>query len=109
MRPTCRRCPTAASGTSRPTWCRCAISWPKFSDGRHRTLRTALPPMRKSCLSCKNRISLLRQKVEQKLLIIYTGGTIGMVKDPDTNTLKPFRSEEHTSELQSRPHLVCRL
>src|SRR6202043_3330882 len=22
---------------------------------------------------------------------------------------KPFRSEEHTSELQSRPHLVCRL
>src|SRR3989442_7730244 len=21
----------------------------------------------------------------------------------------PFRSEEHTSELQSRPHLVCRL
>src|SRR5690554_2469281 len=23
--------------------------------------------------------------------------------------LKSFRSEEHTSELQSRPHLVCRL
>src|SRR5690554_7581696 len=23
--------------------------------------------------------------------------------------LKPKRSEEHTSELQSRPHLVCRL
>src|SRR5690554_7754688 len=23
--------------------------------------------------------------------------------------LTPFRSEEHTSELQSRPHLVCRL
>src|SRR5690554_7166072 len=23
--------------------------------------------------------------------------------------LKPNRSEEHTSELQSRPHLVCRL
>src|SRR3989442_14117930 len=22
---------------------------------------------------------------------------------------RPFRSEEHTSELQSRPHLVCRL
>src|SRR3989442_6333684 len=22
---------------------------------------------------------------------------------------EPFRSEEHTSELQSRPHLVCRL
>src|SRR5690554_7491794 len=24
-------------------------------------------------------------------------------------SLKIFRSEEHTSELQSRPHLVCRL
>src|SRR3989442_3464476 len=23
--------------------------------------------------------------------------------------LDPYRSEEHTSELQSRPHLVCRL
>src|SRR5690554_7421037 len=23
--------------------------------------------------------------------------------------MPPFRSEEHTSELQSRPHLVCRL
>src|SRR5690554_7306955 len=23
--------------------------------------------------------------------------------------VRPFRSEEHTSELQSRPHLVCRL
>src|SRR3989442_9013812 len=23
--------------------------------------------------------------------------------------LRPLRSEEHTSELQSRPHLVCRL
>src|SRR5690554_7783323 len=25
------------------------------------------------------------------------------------NNVTPFRSEEHTSELQSRPHLVCRL
>src|SRR3989442_5738652 len=30
----------------------------------------------------------------------------------DVDTIEPFavfRSEEHTSELQSRPHLVCRL
>src|SRR5436305_3048647 len=27
---------------------------------------------------------------------------------PSTGTVR-FRSEEHTSELQSRPHLVCRL
>src|SRR5436305_5251166 len=26
-----------------------------------------------------------------------------------TNFFLPLRSEEHTSELQSRPHLVCRL
>src|SRR5690554_7376848 len=25
------------------------------------------------------------------------------------DTIQTFRSEEHTSELQSRPHLVCRL
>src|SRR3989442_7424471 len=28
---------------------------------------------------------------------------------PAAQTPKPARSEEHTSELQSRPHLVCRL
>lgn len=28
--------------------------------------------------------------MEQKLLIIYTGGTIGMVKDPETNYLRAF-------------------
>src|SRR5690554_7678919 len=27
----------------------------------------------------------------------------------DVNKFKILRSEEHTSELQSRPHLVCRL
>src|SRR3989442_6001439 len=29
-----------------------------------------------------------------------------MLHSPD---VRPIRSEEHTSELQSRPHLVCRL
>src|SRR5690554_8078671 len=28
---------------------------------------------------------------------------------PHVPSLPPSRSEEHTSELQSRPHLVCRL
>src|SRR3989442_2941005 len=32
----------------------------------------------------------------------------GTTSDPES-WLKPGRSEEHTSELQSRPHLVCRL
>src|SRR5215813_14555266 len=29
--------------------------------------------------------------------------------DPDRHGRRALRSEEHTSELQSRPHLVCRL
>src|SRR5690554_7447763 len=32
-----------------------------------------------------------------------------MMPDDSTPFIDPFRSEEHTSELQSRPHLVCRL
>src|SRR5699024_8855349 len=88
-----------------------------------------------------------------RILIIYTGGTVGMVYDKRLQTLRPFeftelqdripemyklgyhyfvhsfktpidssdmnpdiwikiveiRSEEHTSELQSRFDLVCRL
>src|SRR3989442_9277482 len=29
--------------------------------------------------------------------------------EPPRQQVEPSRSEEHTSELQSRPHLVCRL
>src|SRR2546422_2121176 len=43
------------------------------------------------------------------------GGRSGLVQadgievDPDPGALQALRSEEHTSELQSRLHLVCRL
>src|SRR5690554_7672686 len=46
---------------------------------------------------------------------VDTTGVVGLLKYSDLLTeLKAFdavdgRSEEHTSELQSRPHLVCRL
>src|SRR5436305_1099751 len=33
----------------------------------------------------------------------------GTAKDRGASSNGPARSEEHTSELQSRPHLVCRL
>src|SRR2546422_7724899 len=36
---------------------------------------------------------------------LYMGPPLGHVRDPQKQT----RSEEHTSELQSRLHLVCRL
>src|SRR5690554_379118 len=35
--------------------------------------------------------------------------SIGRTSRRFTFMTKPIRSEEHTSELQSRPHLVCRL
>ncbi|TAJ12994.1 type I asparaginase [Marinilabiliaceae bacterium JC017] len=41
--------------------------------------------------------------MERKILIIYTGGTIGMVNDPETNSLIPFDFENvsnHVPELR---------
>ena len=34
-----------------------------------------------------------------KILIIYTGGTIGMIVDPKTNTLKPFDFNHFSSQI----------
>src|SRR5690625_6251606 len=39
----------------------------------------------------------------------HTGIGIGPLKVEDRNLQRSARSEEHTSELQSRGHLVCRL
>ncbi len=36
---------------------------------------------------------IFRSPVEKRILIIYTGGTIGMVVDPETNALVPFDFE----------------
>src|SRR5690554_2704475 len=54
---------------------------------------------------------LLKLSVENQ--VISTGGS-AVYSDAAMRHLKAngtvvFRSEEHTSELQSRPHLVCRL
>src|SRR5690554_6965073 len=41
---------------------------------------------------------------------LYKGGQYGFISGHATNSsIIATRSEEHTSELQSRPHLVCRL
>src|SRR5690625_6840250 len=54
---------------------------------------TMTPPMR----------TALRRAAEEQVVVIATGRSIGA-------TLPIVeRSEEHTSELQSRGHLVCRL
>src|SRR5690554_3013105 len=46
-----------------------------------------------------------------KLLFARAGHTISPIsgKEVKRHTVTDVRSEEHTSELQSRPHLVCRL
>src|SRR5436305_2449041 len=41
--------------------------------------------------------------------IIIAVAAIAIVAIPLSETAQLRRSEEHTSELQSRPHLVCRL
>src|SRR5690554_7619301 len=46
--------------------------------------------------------------INPKLKYTTNENTLKMI-DQGPKTLSVFRSEEHTSELQSRPHLVCRL
>src|SRR5690554_7157273 len=40
---------------------------------------------------------------------LYSVSRTYSLRPEDVITANPGRSEEHTSELQSRPHLVCRL
>src|SRR3989442_15947955 len=40
---------------------------------------------------------------------LATGYTFSLYNYPRGDQNQQYRSEEHTSELQSRPHLVCRL
>src|SRR3989442_3931388 len=59
--------------------------------------------------------------ISQLGVVITRGGEIVLCRDIDSDRVpvlgdearriegRPVRSEEHTSELQSRPHLVCRL
>src|SRR5690554_7650670 len=55
-------------------------------------------------------------KASGEVLSTYSGSVvlkqkirINSEKDFDLKLVFGYRSEEHTSELQSRPHLVCRL
>src|SRR3989442_3685193 len=41
--------------------------------------------------------------------IVHRGGALVGHAEPERAGPEATRSEEHTSELQSRPHLVCRL
>src|SRR5690554_7760093 len=39
----------------------------------------------------------------------FWSSTYGLQINDETQEFREYRSEEHTSELQSRPHLVCRI
>jgi len=45
----------------------------------------------------------------QKILLIYTGGTIGMKQDRETGTLVPFDFSQILSEVPELKKIVCRL
>ena len=44
-----------------------------------------------------------------KILIIYTGGTIGMINDPETDMLKPFDFDQITKEVPELMKIKCSL
>lgn len=46
---------------------------------------------------------------QPKILIIYTGGTIGMVQEPESKSLKPFDFEHLTSQVPELNRLNCQL
>src|SRR3712207_8872054 len=48
------------------------------------------------------------QRIEERVLA-GLAGPLTLEQLAETAALSPFRSEEHTSELQSRQYLVCRL
>src|SRR3989442_9598767 len=58
-------------------------------------------------------IALLARTLEQQAPGQYRQETLNAVSEvlamAEKDQLAGWRSEEHTSELQSRPHLVCRL
>src|SRR5690554_7278241 len=66
-----------------------------------RWLRRDLPGVRSVKLIAGDMFHVFRDKEGN----IYGFGT----EEGDFSRVTDFRSEEHTSELQSRPHLVCRL
>ena len=53
--------------------------------------------------------SLSCESSKPKILIIYTGGTIGMVEDHHSKTLKPFDFNEVNKELPELKKIKCQI
>src|SRR3989449_7724552 len=52
---------------------------------------------------------VIGEGAEDAMPMLYVGERVGTGQGPATDVALDARSEEHTSELQSRLHLVCRL
>src|SRR2546422_6680078 len=65
------------------------------------SLHDALPISIHNLMTATNSPSGIRAPLKSQLIPATTG--------PGAQLVQPKRSEEHTSELQSRLHLVCRL
>ena len=46
---------------------------------------------------------------KSRILIIYTGGTIGMIEDPETGSLKPFDFDHLSLEVPELKKINCTL
>src|SRR5207247_11421293 len=51
----------------------------------------------------------LERRLEDRVYVVYVSPLRALNNDIEKNLREPLRSEEHTSELQSRVDLVCRL
>src|SRR5258708_17191010 len=69
--------------------------------GRHGLIETVSPSLHSLFSSCANSL------VVRRMYLPYIGCLTR--RSIDTATVLSIRSEEHTSELQSPDHLVCRL
>src|SRR6266511_5332490 len=65
------------------------------------TIRRSTPATSNGCRGCRSSCSTRRAPAP--------AGPIRPTRAPRPSSVRPSRSEEHTSELQSRENLVCRL
>src|SRR3989442_11044834 len=78
--------------------------------GAHRSGHLAVMPALGQCRARQQNVqrSQQRRNTTEQNGRLHWGQTNAAGPERDTG-IRPKRSEEHTSELQSRPHLVCRL
>src|SRR6266436_8542514 len=96
---TCRSLPSQGTRLEYPATAFGASS--EAAESNHESSRAGTPPMKADTSA-----DPIGQALGQSRLGV---GVVGGAHHGDEYLRRPHRSEEHTSELQSRLHLVCRL